>query len=430
MKITKQLTPTEINGAKRSKLTESGNTVNNVLYDGNGLILEISAKTGSKSWRFKYKSPEDGKDKKLSLGKYPTVSIAKARDRAREYRETIADGICPSTQNKKDSIETKKIDDRITFRGAVDEYLGKHKGEWGDDHYTQQEKYINKYLLPILGDRVLEEIERQEITSIIMDIQGTLRNKSKTKYKHETGLRIFVIARSIFKLQSSLGRIKYNPIGDIEVKTTFKKNIVSNHAAPTEEAELKPILKAIKDNINGYFNTQMALKILPHVFLRNNTFRLTEWKHIDFDKKTWYVPAKNLKLTQDRKDDADFDMVILMSDQVIKMLKETREHTGGDKYCFPSPYHNNRPLQEATLGDALKRLGFTPDEIVPHGFRAVFGTFFSKNRKDHGLSSDAKEIALGHIRKDVYDRSNMDSDEFRDLYQWWSDYLEGLTNEK
>ncbi len=418
MKITKPLTDTGIKNAKPKDKNYS-------LFDGDGLILEIT-KT-SKLWRLKYKSPVTGKDKKISLGKYPVVTIANARKKALVFRTMIDDGICPITEKQKDSTEKKK--DRITFRGAVIEYLEKHKGEWGDDHYEQQEKYINTYLLPILGDRVLEEIERQEITIIIMDIQGTLRNNSKNKYKHETGLRVFVIVRSIFKLQSSRGFIPSNPLADIEVKDTFKKNVVSSHAAPTKEKELKAILRAIRDNKNGYFTTQMALKVLPHVFLRNNTFRLTEWEHIDFDKKTWYVPAKNLKLTRERKGDDDFDMVISMSDQVIKMLKEIREFTGGDKYCFPSPYHNNRPLQEATLGDALKRLGFTPDEIVPHGFRAVFGTFFSKNRKDHGLSSEAKEIALGHTRKDVYDRSNMESDEFRHLYQWWSNYLEGLTND-
>lgn len=410
MRITTPLTDTQIKNLKPLK------GKNKVLYDGDGLQIEVSHRTGKKHWRFKYKSPDTGKDRKLSIGEYPLISLNIARMKRTEYRKMLIEGIDPG--------EVKHEEVKFTFKDAAEAYLDLHKLQWSDDHYSTQKKYLDKYLLPKLGSMPLDEIERIHITSIIVEIQNTLQRGSKDKYKIETGKRIFVIARSIFKHQAGLGAVKYNILADIEVKKIFKPNPGNKHAAPTKADKLKPILQAIRDNETGYKSTQMALKILPHVFLRNRTFRLTEWQHIDFDKGTWFIPANNLKLPKDKKEDSEYDMTIMMSRQVIEMLREQYQYTSADKYCFPSPYGKNRPLQESTLNDALKRLGFTPEEIVPHGFRAVFGTFFAANRGKHRLSSDLKEIALGHIRKDVYDRSDMVNDDFRKLYQWYSDFLD------
>ena len=322
MRVTKPLTDTEIKNAKHLKKKIDPDTkkvikdkdgkpimIQNNLYDGNGLFLEI-AKTGSKLWRLKYKSPETHKDKKISLGKYPIVGIVRAREKARDYLKQIDRGTCPVTQKKQLSLEDKK--EVLTFEKAAQAYLDKNKSEWTEDHHTKQGKAINRYLMPELGSVPLEDIERLDITRIIDKIQSD--------DKIETGLRIFVIARSIFKLQVSKGHIKFSPISDIVVKDTFTKNTVTQLSAPTKKSEIKQILKAIDKNQSGFYQTIMGLKILPHVFLRNESFRLTEWDHIDFKKKIWRVPAQNLKLKREAKEKSENDMLIPMSKQVIEML--------------------------------------------------------------------------------------------------------------
>ncbi len=412
-KIATALTDTQIKNAKPRKKNYS-------LFDGDGLFLEVTA-TGSKLWRLKYRSPVSGTDKKISLGKYPTVSLKAARDKAHEYRVQISQGTCPITEKKKAKANPREV---TTFGEAALEWLEVKKPEWSGSHYLKQRGRLEKHLLPYFGDLPIEEVTDEMIIKRVDEIQA---NGSI-----DTGLRVFTIARSIFKRLKARKKIRHNPLADVDTTEAFKQPEVNNYTAPEDEESFKSVLKAIYAYDKGEYSTRMALRILPHVFLRNESLRLAEWHHIDFEANTWTVPAANLKLKKKEKLKSENKLVIQMSRQVSEMLKDLQKVTGDEKWLFPSPVGRRNHLSENALGQALKRAGVTPDEATPHSFRTSFSTLIREYRMDHKASDEAIERALSHTFgnavTNAYNRSAL-QDEFKVLYQWWSDYIESLLNE-
>ena len=281
-KIAIPLNDTQIKAAKSKDRNYS-------LFDGNGLFLEIT-KNGSKLWRLKYRSPVTNTDKKISLGKYPTVGIARARQKALEHRQRIEQGFCPISEKKKAKSRKNEI---VTFGSAAHDWLDSKQSGWSDGHYQKQKIRIEKYIIPAFGTDPIGAVTDERVIVLIDNIQYT-------GYK-DTGLRVFRIIDGIFKRLKSRKRIRHNPVSDIEVADAFLKPEAINYTAPTDEKSLKSVLEAIYSYESGEYATRMALKILPHIFLRSESLRLSEWNHIDFDAGTWTIPAANLKLNGIKK---------------------------------------------------------------------------------------------------------------------------------
>ncbi len=352
---------------------------------------------GSKLWRFRYSLNK--KSSVLSLGKYPVVSLKRARELREDMREMVRKGIKPSLKSKAN----------FTFSMLVEEYF-KFRGEELNPKYVRNNiSYLKNYYYPTLEHMGVRQIESDHIKDIVI--------KMNKKRIYETARRTFRLVNRIFKFGVTMQYMDNNPIRDIDVSLLIPKPKVKNFAHITDKEILGRLLRDI-DEYYGDFFVKRALQILPHLFVRPANIRFAEWVEIDFEEKLWIIPAEKMKM--------DREHIVPLSDRVLEILEEIRGN--GSKYLFPSSWSGDRSISENTLNLALKRLGYK-DIITSHGFRHTASTFLHENIHIHKIGSDIIEMQLGHVDKNrirgVYNKA-LYIEERRELMRWWSGWLESL----
>ena len=401
---------------KKAKSKEKGYK----LFDGDGLFLWIST-TGGKLWRLKYISPVSAKEKTFSIGKYPDVTLAKARVERDHLRQLIANGIDPSEekqQNKKEHIETKikKLD---TFGKLAEDFL-KHKTKISDDYREMQFRRLDRHIFPTLKNTPISEINRKDIIDLIKVIEsnGTL----------EMSNRVFSLCNEIFRYASANEKIPYNILQDIDKKSVFIQKEEKHFPVILDEKEIKILLKAL-DNYKGDISSNYALKLLPHLAARPGNIRVAEWKEIDFEKAQWVIPGEKMKIKAKYKGTDELQPhIIPLSKQVMIIIKELQKYTYDSPYLFPSVLSRDRAMSDNTLSTAMKRLGYQ-GKMNPHSFRAMFSTKLHGKIEEHGFHSDVIERQLAHKEKNkvkaAYNHAEYLSQR-KEMMQWWSNYLEKI----
>ncbi len=398
------LTDKEIKAAKPREKTYR-------LFDGGGLHLEVSPK-GQKWWRLKYRF--DGKEKRISLGVYPHISLSGARIQREQLKEQIARGIDPSQERKdqKDAAIKTEAKNKHTFEYLTDEYF-KHiagvENPLSKNYREKQRRRVEKYCYPTLKLKPAEEIVRADVKAILEAI--------KSDGYFEVGRRVFLLIRAILSYGVREEVLKYNVAADFNVKEEFGERSQNHFPVMTEPEELKGLLLAL-DGYSGDYSTRQALRIMPYLAFRPANIRFLEWGEVDLKKKTITIPASKMKMKE--------DFVSPIPSTVMRILKETRAYSGDGKYIFPSSIHKDRALSENTLNVGLRRLGYTREQLVSHSFRRIFSTMAHEKMKEHGYSSQAIEAQLAHKDKnhirDVYNASNH-MEERVPLMEWWDSYL-------
>lgn len=192
---------------------------------------------------------------------------------------------------------------------------------------------------------------------------------------------------------------------------------VKHYSAIYEPKQVGELLRAI-DGFEGFITTKIALKLAPHVFLRPGELRQGEWSEIDLEAKVWKIPAEKMKMRSDHN--------VPLSRQAWDLLQEIKGVTGSGRYIFPSIRTLKRPMCENTLNVALRRLGYTSDEMTAHGFRTTASTLLNRSGK---WSADAIERSLAHKDSNkvraAYHRGQHWDERVR-MAQWWSNYLDTL----
>ena len=233
----------------------------------------------------------------------------------------------------------------------------------------------------------------------------------------DTPKRLFNLISQVFK---SANHITRNITADINYKYTFKAVKPNNYPTLTNPSDIKALLISI-DEYNGYAPTRYALKLAIFTAVRPFNVRCAEWAEIDLDKGVWSIPASKMKMGR--------EFTLPLNTQAVQLLKEWRLISGSDSYCFKSAKEIGRPLSENTLNSALRRMGYTRDELVSHGFRAMFSTLAHENLDAHKQSSEIIERCLAHQDKNsvraTYNRSKQ-IEYMRKVMQWWGDYLDRL----
>ncbi len=373
------------------------------LTDGSGLTLIIS-KSGSKLWRFRYRFV--GSEKMLSLGAYPQVTLREARDRRDEAKKLLASGLDPSLDRKRQAAAAS-IQANNTFKGIALEYIEKLEVE-GMAPATRKKTY---WLLSLLerdmGNRAVAEIEPFEVVAALKKIEkrGTF----------ESAKRARSFASRVFKYAIWTARAKVDPAAD--VGGALKSPKLVHHAAILSPDGLGALLRDI-EAFEGHPTTHAALRLSPHVFVRPGELRHAEWPEFDFDECFWRIPGCKMKM--------GIEHVVPLSHQSVKILKAVRDITGEGKYVFPSIRTSDRPMSENTINVALRRLGYTSDEMTGHGFRSTASTLLNESGK---WQPDAIEAALAHQDKNKV-RSSYNRGQYWgervEMAQWWSDYLDEL----
>jgi integrase len=379
------------------------NGVARKVADEKGLYLLVTP-SGSKLWKLKYHF--NGKEKKLSLGQYPDVSLKAARLKRDAARSEIAEGIDPS-QEKKSQRVAAKIGDATTFRAVADEYIDKCKAEGKADVTLKKLTWLLSKLGRDFGKRPIDEITP-------MELLGALK-RVESKGHRETARRMRSFAGRVFRYAVATGRATADPAQPL--RGALIAPVVKHHAAIVEPAALGHLLRSI-ESYGGRPSTILALRISPHIFQRPGEIRKAEWSEIDLERAVWAIPAKRMKERQAHH--------VPLSKQALNILAEARELSGGGRYVFPAMGSGRMPLSENTINQALRRLGFSGDVMTAHGFRT---TATSLLNEDGRWNPDAIERALSHAERNsvraAYLRSTFWDERVR-MAQWWSDKLEAL----
>lgn len=388
------LTDTQIKNAKpRDKAY--------VLNDGRGLNLEVSPK-GGKWWRLRYTF--SGKPNRLSLGIYPDISLAQARERRDEARKLVAQGVDPAAVRKGEAAERQALGE--TFQAIAEEWFQEFRHTWTEDTAETIISRLRMDVFPYLGTRPIREITPPELLAVIRRIAA--------RGAVETARRDLQKCGQIFRYAVATGRAERDITADLRgaIPPPTQRHFASIHS-PTEIGEL---LRAI-DAYRGSPVTRCALKLAPLTFVRPGELRRAEWSEIDLDKAEWRIPAAKMKMRELH--------IVPLSRQALEALREIQPITGESAYVFPGGRSYARPMSENAVLAALRRMGYERGEMTGHGFRSMASTLLH----EQGWQSDVIERQLAHgERNKVKAAYNFAQHlpERRRMMQAWADYLDAL----
>lgn len=371
-------------------------------FDGGGLFLFLSA-SGNKLWRMAYRF--DQKTKTLSFGEYPVVSLKDARDRREEAKKMLANGIDPGAQKK--SVKAAQLSEtNDTFRNIALEWHNTRTTDFTEKHRGTVMYRLEKYIFPIIGNEHIAGMEAPDILAVVRPLEH--------KGQNETARRMLQIIGQVYRYAVITGRAKRNPVTDLHGALKPRKTV--HRAAITEPAKVGQLLRDC-DNYEGYFPIVCALRLAPLVFVRPTELRAAEWSEFNFEACEWRIPAERMKMKQMH--------IVPLSKQALKILKELQPYSGSGKLLFPSIRTDTRPLSDATVLNALRRMGYAKDEMCTHGFRSIASTLLN----ELGYNRDWIERQLAHgERNDVRAAYNYAEylPERRRMMQEWADYLTEL----
>jgi len=373
------------------------------LGDSGGLFLQVTP-AGGKLWRLKFRVA--GKEKLLSLGGWPAVSLATARKERDKAREALAAGADPA-RDKQQAKHRAKVSAANTFGEVAQEFIDKRKREGLSTSTADKSEYYIKGMGPVIAKMPISEIAASDLLAVLRRIE--------TKGNYETARRVLQLSGRVFRYAVATARLGFDPSRDLRGALTAPQP--NHYGAIIEPKRAGELLRAI-DGYDGLGLTRLAMQLSANVFVRPGELRHAEWSEIDLDAGVWIIPAGKMKMRRPHQ--------VPLSRQSIEILREAREVSGPNGYVFPSVRARSRPMSENTINAGLRRLGFAGDEMTAHGFRAMASTLLNESGK---WSVDAIERALAHGDDDrvraAYHRGAHWKERVA-MAQWWSDYLDQL----
>jgi integrase len=371
-------------------------------FDGGGMFLFVTA-TGSKLWRMVYHF--DKKEKLLSFGEYPTVSLKDARERREDAKRLLAQGIDPGAHKK--AIVAKRIAEQAnSFKNIALEWHENHTEQFTASHRAHVLHRLNDYLFPALGSIAISKLEPQDL----LTVARAAEKKGVQVIPHI----LVQLVGQIMRYAIATGRAKHNIAADL--RGALKPRRGKHRAAITDPEKIGPLLRAI-DGYPGYFPLCCALRLAPLVFTRPKELCAAEWSEIDLETKEWRIPAARMKMRRLH--------IVPLSDQAVRILEELQPYSGGGKYLFPSVRTDDRHITTATMLLALRRMGYGKHEHCTHGFRGMASTILN----ELGYNRDWIESQLAHSEMNgvraAYNHAQY-LPERRKMMQAWADYLDGL----
>lgn len=372
------------------------------LFDGDGLFLLITP-SGGKLWRLKYRFND--KEKTLTLGQYPAISLLNARCKRDDARRLLANNVDPDAVRK--AQKQAQVEETETFEIISREWLERFKSKWQEEYADKIMHRLELNIFPWIGSRPIKDIKAPELLSVLRRIES----RDALELAHRTRN----ICGQVFRYAVATGRADRNPAEDLKGALSPVKTI--HRAAITEPKEAANLLRAI-DNYQGTFVVQCALKLAPLFFVRPGELRHAEWSEINFENAEWNIPASKMKMKEAH--------LVPLSRQAIEILKKLHTLTGSGRYLFPSERTPQRPMSENAILVALRIMGYPKEEMSGHGFRAMARTILDEVLH---VRPDFIEHQLAHAVRDpngrAYNRTSHLA-ERKKMMQTWADYLDGL----
>ena len=378
------------------------------LFDSGGLHLLITP-TGGKWWRWKYRF--GGKEKGLSFGIYPDVTLKMAREKRDNARQQLGAGIDPGEARK--AVKVAQAGTK-SFEAIAREWHAKFSSGWVASHGDRILRRLENDIFPWLGKRPIAEIKASELLTVLRRIEnrGAL----------ETAHRAMQNCGQVFRYAVATGRAERDPTGDLRGALPPPKE--KHHASIIDPKRIAELLRAI-DAYEGYFATKCALRLAPLVFVRPGELRKAQWREIDLDKGEWRIPAERMKMREQH--------IVPLSRQAVEILRELEPLTNRPMpsrpnapcYIFPSGRTRERPMSENAILAALRRMGYTNEEMTGHGFRSMASTLLH----EQGWNHQVIERQLAHAERNAVSAAYNFAEhlpERRKMMQAWADYLDAL----
>ncbi|MEQ9875728.1 tyrosine-type recombinase/integrase [Pectobacterium brasiliense] len=373
------------------------------LTDGAGLYLLIKP-NGAKYWRLKYRVA--GKEKKLSIGVYPDISLAEARLKREEARKIVASGGDPSEQKQVERQE-KKINIDNTFKAIALEWHEYKRPNWSKGYAEDLMEAFENDIFPDIGKRPIAEIKPLEILTSLRKLEkrGVLDKLRKIRQA----------CNQVFRYAIVTGRAENNPASELASALPPPKATHYPHLLPDE---LPDFLRALS-TYSGSKVTQLATRILMLTGVRTIELRQAEWKEFDFEKRLWEVPKERMKMRRPH--------LVPLSDQVIDALQQLQAVTGRYNLVFPGRNDITKPMSEASINQVLKRIGYH-GKATGHGFRHTMSTILH----EQGYNTAWIELQLAHVDKNTirgtYNHAQY-LEQRRGMLQWYGDFVDGLEHD-
>ena len=365
------------------------------LGDGQGLSLLIEP-NGSKSWRFRYRFA--GKPKMISLGVYPTITLADARSRRDDARKLVAEGKNPSEVRKEQKIALQ-TESESAFEKIATEWHQMKSAKWSEGYASDIMEAFQNDIFPDVGTRPVGEIKPLELLNVLRKIEkrGALEKMRKVRQR----------CSEVFRYAIATGRAEFNPAADLSSALDVHQ---SNHFPFLKADEIPDFLRAL----NGYTGSRLVLiatKLLMITGVRTIELRAALWAEFDLDNAIWVIPAERMKMRRSH--------LVPLSVQALDLLNELKIMTGNYRYVFPGRNDPNKPMSEASINQVIKRIGYA-GRVTGHGFRHTLSTILHEN----DFSTDWIEMQLAHSDKNsirgTYNHAQY-LEKRRDMMQWYSD---------
>lgn len=368
------------------------------VYDGYGLYVEVRP-SGRKVWCYKYRFVN--KEKKLTMGDYPAISLAEARDLAIDARRSVAAGNDPA-RAKQEYMRSEQRAEMNKFSAVLAEWQRLRKDRVTDRTHLKQSLRIERDVLPTLGNMRVTDITPLDVLELVRRLER----------KHGQGIAALNLSyiTQVLRLAVQTGLIEHNPASEL-TGVVSRQEKSHRPALPVEDI---PRFLSGLDASSCHPFTQWGLRLLLLTFVRPFELCGAEWEEFDEKKRLWRIPASRMKGSSDH--------LVPLSEQALTMLVSLRALSGKSRYLFPSSSAAKHITTNA-LSTAMIRLGWR-DKAVPHGFRALASSVLN----EHGFSPDAIERQLAHVERNkvraAYNRAQYLPERTR-IMQWWADFVDG-----
>lgn len=385
--------------------------------DMQGLCIEVRT-TGTKMWRYRYRFL--GTPKMLSIGQYPEVTLAQARQKLAEYRELLNKNVDPISQQK---LEKQKLIQlhNDSFKAVATEMLDNKKDSKSAQWYGRKLTYLEKHIYPVVENKPISLIDSADVLNILNRTINQVR-KGKLGTGENTAMIVRQIMSEVMRYAIITQRAQTDPTyalkGYIECPDV-------EHAKPLNKIEQSTLLPAIAAYV-GSETVKNALRVMLYSMLRTVEIRRGKWSYIDFENKTWTIPiASQAELIAGKRNMKKNRIhIIPLSNQVIKILQDQLKISGNSEYIFCGIYDQRKMLGRSTLNDALTYMNY---DISAHDFRATSSTLLNEK----GFNSDWIELQLAHVSENQtrasYNHAKYLNDR-REMLQWWADHIDSWAN--
>lgn len=368
------------------------------LSDGGGLYLYVSP-AGSKLWRWKYRY--EGKEKLMSFGRYPEITLAQAREIHRGHRATLAAGIDPMAERQQERQAEQRTFKRVAELWREHWRVGKTA-----KHDADVWRRLEADVFPAIGDVPVEELTAAQVRDCVKAIEarGALDIAKRQLQKCSQIMR-YAVANDL------VGR---NPVADVAPSDILPSRKKRNYAR-VQARDLPQLLRDMDAYVGGE-HTRLALQLMVLTFVRTGELIGAKWAEFDLSARRWDIPAERMKMRTSH--------IVPLSKQAYAVLEKLKAISYGREYVFPADTGKPTHMSNNTILYALYRMGYR-GRMTGHGFRGVASTILH----EQGWPHEHIEIQLAHQERDnvsaAYNHA-LYLEPRTKMMQAWADYLDAL----